>query len=361
MDLELRGRVALVTGASRGIGLAVARTLAAEGCVVGLVARGAKELHRVEEELRATGAVALAVSADVTDRAAVDSAVQRFSRELGQIEILVNNAGGSTAFGRQFDQLSDEDWEQAFRLNVLSAVWVTRAVLPGMREAGQGSIVMVATDAAAQPGGFVPHYTAAKAGILNLAKSLSRKYGPEGIRVNTVSPGMVRTTQLTAFLEQKAKSQGTTVEEAERTLVRESRPDITAGRGSIVMVATDAAAQPGGFVPHYSAAKAGILNLARSLSRKYGHEGIRVNVVSPGMVRTTQLTAFLEQRAKSQGTTVEEAERSLVRESRPDITVGRAADPAEVATVIAFLVSPRASYVNGANWRVDSGEVLSIV
>lgn len=268
MDLEMRGSVALVTGASRGIGLAVARTLAAEGCAVGLVARGAEALQGVEEELKATGAVALALSADVTDRVSVDSAVERFSRELGRIEILVNNAGGSSGFGRQFDELSDEDWEEAFRLNLLSAVRVTRAVLPGMREAGQGSIVMVATDAAAQPGGFVPHYTTAKAGILNLARSLSRKYGPEGIRVNTVSPGMVR---------------------------------------------------------------------------------------------TTQLTAFLEQRAKSQGTTVEEAERALVRESRPDITAGRAGTPEEIAAVVAFLASPRASYVNGANWRVDSGEVLSIV
>ncbi len=267
MGLGLKGRVALVTGASRGIGLATARVLAAEGCRVGLIARGPEELGRVEAELASQGATVLALPADVTDPAAIQHAVERCSRELGPVEILVNNAGGSTGFGKNFDQIGDDDWARELELNLLSAARVTRAVLPGMRQARRGSIVMVVTDTAVQPMGFVPHYGAAKAGLLNLAKALSRTYGPEGIRVNSVSPGVVRTTQLTAFLEQRAKAQGTTVEEAERTLVRESRPEITSGR---------------------------------------------------------------------------------------------AGTPEEVAAVIAFLASPRASYVNGANWRVDSGEVLGI-
>lgn len=267
MDLGLTGRVALVTGASRGIGLATARMLAAEGCRVGLVARGEEDLRRAEGELTTNGVTALAIAADVTDAAAVQRTIGRFTRELGPIEILVNNAGGSTGFGIGFDQLGDDEWYRGIQLNLLSAVGVTRAVLPGMRQLGRGSIVMISTDAAIQPQGVQPHYAAAKAALLSLAKSLSRTYGPEGIRVNTVSPGMVRTAQLTAFLEESAKAQGTTVDEAERTLVRTRRPDITAGRA------------------------------------------------------------------------------------------GR---PEEVAAVITFLVSPRASYVNGANWRVDSGEVLAI-
>ncbi len=267
MDLQLRNGVALVTGASRGIGLAVAQALAAEGCSVGLVARESEHLRAAEHELSAGGARVVAVGADLTDAAAIPPAVARVAELLGPIEILINNVGGGPGMGQKFDAARDEDWLRMWELNLLSAVRVTRAVLPDMQRLGRGSIVLVATDAAMQPGGFVPHYTAAKAGVLNLAKGLSRTYGPQGIRVNAVSPGMVRTDQL---------------------------------RG------------------------------------------------------------FLEQRAAAQGTTVEEAERALVHQSRPDITAGRAADPAEVAAVIVFLASPRAAYVDGANWRVDSGEVLAM-
>lgn len=267
MDLELRGKVALVTGASRGIGFAVAKTLADEGCSVGMIARGEEDLHQAEQEIVVNRAMAMAIPADVTDPASMQEAIERISTALGPIEILINNAGGSTGFGKDFEQINDEDWLQALDLNLLSAVRITRAVIPGMVKLGHGSVVMVATDAAVQPDKFVPHYTASKAALLSLSKSLSRQYGPRGIRVNTVSPGMVETTQL--------------------------------------------------------------------------HE-------------------LLEKRASEHGRSVEEAGQNLVHESRPWITAGRPATPEEVASVIVFLVSPRASYVNGANYRVDSGEVLAI-
>jgi len=267
MDLNLQGRAALVTGASRGIGLATAKVLADEGCAVGLVARKSEELQQAEQDLITNGRTARAVAADLTDPAVIQRTVDEITHALGPIEILVNNVGGSTGFGVTFDKLSDEQWQHALELNLLSSVRITRAVLVNMQSLQRGSIVMVATDVATQPGGFVPHYAAAKAGIVNLAKSLSRTYGPEGIRVNTISPGMVRTSQLSKFLEEKAAKEGVTVEEAERT---------------------------------------------------------------------------------------------LVRNSRPEITLGRAADPLEIAVVIAFLASPRSSYVNGVNWHVDSGGVLAM-
>jgi 3-oxoacyl-[acyl-carrier protein] reductase len=267
MDLGLHGKVALVTGASRGIGLAVAKTLAEEGCSVGLVARESEDLRKAEADMAKSGTPALAIAGDVMVPSDVKLAVERVSRAFGPVEILINNAGGGPGFRVGFDEVKDEDWLAMFELNLLSTVRFTRAVLPGMLKMNRGSIVMVSTDAAAQPERYVPHYSVAKAGVLNLAKSLSRKYGSDGIRVNTVSPGMIRTTQL-------------------------------------------------------------------------GH--------------------FLEQQAHEQGKTIDEVERALVQQSRPDITARRAGTPEEVAAVIAFLASPRASYVNGANIRVDSGEVLSI-
>jgi 3-oxoacyl-[acyl-carrier protein] reductase len=268
MDLELNDRVALVTGASRGIGLAVARCLAAEGCKVGMIARSSDDLRGAAKELTGLGAQAVAVPADLMDAAAVKPAVERVTAALGPIEILVNNAGGSTRMGVTFEDLTDEDWQGALELNLLSVVRVTRAVLPGMRELGRGSIVIVSTDAAMQPEGFVPHYTAAKAALLNLSKGLSRQLG---------------------------------------------------------------------------------------------REGIRVNAVSPGMTLATSLNNFLKQRAAEQGMSVAEAGQKLVRETQLNISAGRPAETSEIADAVAFLVSPRAAYINGINQRIDSGRTLSML
>ncbi len=268
MDLELKDKTALVTGASRGIGLAVARRLAAEGCRVGLIARSSDDLRGAARELTSLGAEAVAVPADLMDPAAVRPAVERVTAALGTIEILVNNAGGSAQMGVTFEDLTDEDWQSAIELNLLSVVRVTRAVLPGMRELGRGSIVIVSTDAALQPEGFVPHYTAAKAALLNLSKGLSRQLG----RI-----------------------------------------------------------------------------------------GIRVNAVSPGMTLATNLSNFLNQRAAEQGISLAEAGQKLVRETQLNIAAGRPAETSEIADAIAFLVSPRAAYINGINLRIDSGRTLSMV
>jgi 3-oxoacyl-[acyl-carrier protein] reductase len=130
--------------------------------------------------------------------------------------------------------------------------------------------------------------------------------------------------------------------------------------GSIVNVASESGSQPDAEMPHYNASKAGIINLTKSLSKAYGEEGIRVNAVSPATTRTPMVQSMFEGMADEQGMDVEDAEEGFLTEERPHIVLGRTGDPEEIAAVIAFLASEEASFVTGANYRVDGGSVASI-
>jgi NAD(P)-dependent dehydrogenase (short-subunit alcohol dehydrogenase family) len=190
MDLHLTGRTAVVTGASKGIGLAVARTLLEEGARVVAVSRTRTR------ELDELGGDVLHVSADLMDPAAPDEIVTRASEAFGGIDVLVNNAGGPPA-GVQiphggFLERTDEDWQAVFELNLFSAVRLCRAALPLLVESG-GAIVNVSSGSGRQPSPFNLDYAAAKAGMINLTKALSEEFGPQGVRVNGVCPGPVRT------------------------------------------------------------------------------------------------------------------------------------------------------------------------
>jgi len=177
VELGLDGKVALVTGASKGIGKAIAVELAREGCRVVLCARGEEDLEESAEEAGRFGE-ALPVSADVTKADDVQRLISEAEGHFGPVEILVNNAGG---VGRPaaFDELSDEEWFEVLDLNLISAVRLTRAVLPGMQEKGWGRVINVASESGIQPDPFIPHYNASKAALINLTKSLSKAYGPE--------------------------------------------------------------------------------------------------------------------------------------------------------------------------------------
>ncbi|MCT9934630.1 oxidoreductase [Planotetraspora sp. A-T 1434] len=186
MDLGLSGRVAVVTGASRGIGLAVVRALAAEGVQVVAGARGGSpEL----DELVKAGQVRL-VQVDLTE----DSGPDRLVRQAGdRIDILVNNVGGAPARTGGFLDVTDAQWQATIDLNLMPAVRTTRSVLPVMLAAGRGSIVNIGSVNATLPDPAVIDYSAAKAALVNFSKALSKEVGPKGIRVNTVSPGPVAT------------------------------------------------------------------------------------------------------------------------------------------------------------------------
>ncbi|WP_438854374.1 SDR family NAD(P)-dependent oxidoreductase [Agromyces sp. M3QZ16-3] len=188
MDLALDGAVAIVTGAGRGIGLAVTSTLVAEGA---RVLAASRTLTPALLELAENGAV-VPVAADLTDPAVPDALVEQ-AAGLGPLRVLVNNVGGVRPRTGGFASVTDEEWIGTFQLDALTAIRMTRAALAPMRAARRGAIVTVASVNARLPDPAVIDYSAAKAAVVNFSKSLSKEVGREGIRVNTVSPGPVAT------------------------------------------------------------------------------------------------------------------------------------------------------------------------
>ncbi len=264
MDLAFNGRLAVVTGADSGIGLHTAMTLAAEGAKLLLsdLDEDALEtaLKRVKEH--APDAEVFTVAADLTRPADV-AKLRDAADEHGGAAVLAHLAGARGAAG-DFLELTDEGWLETLDADLMSAVRVCRAFIPGMRERGYGRIVLTASENALQP-----------------------------------------------YIEETP----------------------------------------------YNAAKAGVINLTKGLSKAYGKDGVHVNVVSPAYVETPMTDAMMEARAEELGVNVEEAVESFLEEERPGITVKRRGKPQEVANVVAFLCSDLAAYVDGSNYRVDGGAV----
>ncbi len=273
MELGLEDRVVIVTGASRGIGRAVAEQFVREGAHVLVCARGRAELETAAAQLRDLAAQAahvgdrvLAVFADVTVQEDVDRVVEAAREKFETVHVLVNNVGGTNSMAR-FQELSDNDWRAVFESNLLSAVRMTRAVLPLMRKQRWGRIINIVSESGVQP-----------------------------------DPGM----------------------------------------------------------PHYNAAKAALINLTKSLSKDVAADGVLVNAVSPAFVRTPLVDRLLEGEAKRRGISSEAALDRFLAENRPHIELNRPGRPEEVAAVTVFLASERASFVNGATWRVDGGSVATM-
>lgn len=189
---DLSGRTALVTGASRGIGRAIAFGLAGAGAHVALNGRDAATLDEVRVDIEAAGGHAVVVPADVTDRDAVAAMVGAVLETFGQLDIVVNNAGG-TAFMVPFADLRFEGWTKVMRLNTESVVHVCQAVGPHLLERRRGSVINVASVAALGGTPALSPYGASKAAVLSLTRSLAMEWGHAGVRVNALCPGWTAT------------------------------------------------------------------------------------------------------------------------------------------------------------------------
>ena len=249
MDLGLNGKACLVTGSTRGIGLETARLLVAEGARV--VTCGRRGAPAIGEELH--------VSADLAEPAAPAAVVAQAVEALGALDVLVNNVGGSVH--ASFSDVTDDEWEELWQLNVMSYVRAIRAALPHLRER-RGAIVNVSSTAGKRPSTGLPHYSVTKAAVLSLSRLVADVYAADGIRCNAVAPGPT---------------------------------------------ATDTWLAEGGLADQ---------------------QGDRDEVLAK------------------------------VGAGRP---LGRLAEPEEIAAVICFLASDRASYVTGAAWSADGGTVPIIV
>lgn len=188
---SLQNKTALITGAGKGIGRAVALALANEGVHIGLVARTEKDLQAVAAEVTALGVKAAIAMADVSDIHSVNAAVAKIRQELGAIDILINNAG-TAAFGKFLD-LTPEQWENQIKVNLFGVYYVTRAVLPEMIERQTGDIINVSSTAGLKGAAVTSAYSASKFGLMGLTDSLMQEVRKHNIRVTALTPSTVVT------------------------------------------------------------------------------------------------------------------------------------------------------------------------
>lgn len=262
MTGALNGRVALITGASKGIGRDIAKRLAAAGCRVALTARDSESLHQAVAEIELTGIKAIAIPADATNPKSIISAVDGVIQEFGRMDILVNNVGGALRFGGFLD-LADEDWERAFNLNVLSMVRFVRAALPWIEKSNVPRIINISSLAGVEPGRYNPHYTTTKAATINFGKTLANEFAAKKILVNTICPGPVHSEAWDENIRQTSARLGVSIEIAAQSVETEEAAKVPLGRigegsdiaGLVAFLASDEAAWITGTCFHVSGGK----------------------------------------------------------------------------------------------------------
>lgn len=257
MDTTLKGQVALVTGGTKGIGRAIADKLSSRGAQVVVTARTAPKENTNGHHF---------IAADLTQPKNTEAIAEEILEKYGRIDIVVNNAGANLSPGGGFETLSDEHWYNDWQLNFLSVVRMNKALLPTMIEQKRGVIINISTGAAKQP-------------IWEMTMS-------------------------------------------------------------------------------YSSAKAALNVYSKALANEVGTKGIRVNVVSPGVVKTPLMLEFIDNIAKSSNITSDEAFKAVM--DKVGVPLGRMAEPEEIANLVAFLVSSEAKYITGTNYSVDGGALPTI-
>jgi 3-oxoacyl-[acyl-carrier protein] reductase len=212
MDTGLEGKAALVGGASRGIGRAIALALAREGAMVALCARNQETLDKARDDIRnETGAKTLSLICDMSRQEDIAAAVAAAADAFGRLDIIVNNAGGPPT--GTFESLEDAYWQHAIDQNLLSAVRTTREALPHLKRSGSGRIINITSVAVKQPIDGLMLSNATRLGVIGWAKTLSRELAPHGITVNNICPGNIATERLMSLIEDRAKRNKQSLEE----------------------------------------------------------------------------------------------------------------------------------------------------
>ncbi len=225
MDLGLTGKVALVGGASQGMGRAIAAGFAREGAKVSICARGGEALERAADEIRtATGGDVLATVADMSKYDDIRNFVAKSVEAFGRVDVVVNNAGGPP-FGA-FDGLSEDDWMGAYNLSLMGTVRLTREAVPHMKEAGAGRIINITSYGIKEPIQGLILSNTFRTGVVGWAKTLSRELAPDNILINTVLPGRIDTERHHSLNLARAKRMNLPLEEVQK----QSKAEIALGR-----------------------------------------------------------------------------------------------------------------------------------
>jgi NAD(P)-dependent dehydrogenase (short-subunit alcohol dehydrogenase family) len=211
MDLHLSGKRAVVTGSTKGIGRGIATALLREGAEVVIHGRNLEETRRAAQQLSEHGGRAVAVAADLESAEGARAFIQAVDA-LGPVDILVNNVGIFSV--KRFEEVTDEEWQHYFELNVLSAVRLSRHYLPGMLERNQGRILMIASEAGLKPLPHMVHYSVTKTALISLARGLAELTKGTRVTVNSVLPGPTWTEGVEAYMVGVAREANTSVEQA---------------------------------------------------------------------------------------------------------------------------------------------------
>lgn len=213
MDLGLRGKIALVSASSKGLGRAIAEELAAEGASLVMCARGEEALHSTAESIRkSSGAKVIEVAADVSQHSGIDRVSKTALDSFGRVDILVTNSGGPPSGA--FDNFTPEMWESATRLLLYSAVGLTRAVLPGMKDRRWGRILNVTSIAVKQPIDALMLSNSLRAAVTGFARTLANEVAAFNVTVNNIMPGYTRTDRVEQLARANSEKTGATLKEA---------------------------------------------------------------------------------------------------------------------------------------------------
>jgi len=229
MELDLKGRVAIVTGSGKGIGKSIAMSLAKEGVKVVICARNEESLSSIRDDINKSGGECLYVCADACKPEQVQKVIDTTIEKFGGLDILVNNVGGATKFAGFFE-LTDSDWMETFQLNVMSAVYSIRYALPFLQQSQAARIINISSISGVEPGSYNPHYTITKAAIINLSKFISNLVADKNILVNVVCPGPVHSHSWDMNIERIAKVRNIPIEKAKAQIDSEESAKIPIGR-----------------------------------------------------------------------------------------------------------------------------------